>query len=1017
MKHATLAGFSCWCPIAIALIFLSLSAPLRASPPLQSTMQHQVTGTITDSNGEPLGGVNIVVSGKRQGTISDFDGTYTITASSQDTLTFSFIGFKTVEIPVNAQATINIQLVEDVTALNEVTVNAGYYTVSEKERTGSISRITSEDIEKQPVSNPLAAMQGRMPGVDIRQSTGVPGGGFSIQIRGRNSIAAGNNPLYIIDGVPVSSERLSSNGSLLPFEVGVDPLNTINPANIASIEILKDADATSIYGSRGANGVVLITTKKGSIGKTRVDVNIQSGIGNVSNKMNLLNTEQFLEMRKEAFLNDGEEPGKGNAADLTLWDQNRYTDWQEELFGRTAYITDVQSYVSGGNQQTSFRFGGGVRKESTVFPGDFGYRKIMGSLNLSHTSENQKLRAELSITYGKDKNTLFNNNLAQNALKLAPNAPTLYDTNGDLNWEMSDDGVSTFDNPLASTLNEQNIHSNNFISNAVLSYEIIKDLSIKVSAGYTDFIQEETVLTTKASFAPEDREFRTSSHLRLNQGRASWIIEPQINYNKTIKNSRFEFLTGTTWQRSISSITGIYATGYNSDLLLNNLNATAESRIVRDQQIDYKYSAVYGRLGYNVKKKYFINLTGRRDGSSRFGPGKQFANFGAVGAAWIFTEEPFIKKHLSFLSFGKIRGSYGATGNDGIPDYGFLSTYSPITQPSNFRGDGGLYPTRLANPDYSWEVNKKLEGALDLGFVRDRILLSINWYRNKSSNQLVGYRLPYITGFNTIQANLPATVQNTGWELQLTTTSIQSPSVTWTTNVNLTIPKNKLVDFPNIEATPYASAYEIGAALNIRKLYQFQGVDPETGLYQVVDVNEDGSYNQDDRVAIINMDRKYYGGLHNTLAYKGWQLDFLLEYVKPNGTNYLNTAIIPGFDPNGSGGNQIQEVMDRWRSISDDTNVMKFTQSFSNYTPYSLASNSTLNITDASFIRLKNISLSYNFHRDLLEKLNLKHLRVSLLAQNLWTWTNYFGLDPQSPGSPIHLPALRMITASIQLQF
>ena len=970
--------------------------------------QYQISGTVTDNYG-PMPGVHVLIKGTKTGTFTNPQGEYFLLVNNNDILVFSYLGYHSRELPVLGRTTMDVEMRSEVTELKEVEVNAGYYTVKEKERTGSISRVAAKEIALQPVANPMAALQGRMTGVSITQTSGVPGAGFNIQIRGRNSIAAGNNPLYVIDGVPVSSEKIASNSNLFRVEVGIDPLNNINPNNIQSIEILKDADATAIYGSRGANGVVLITTKKGGAGKTKIDVNIRSGIGEVSNTRKMLNTRQYLEMRHEAFANDGVEPTEGTAPDLLLWDQNRYTDWQEKLFGGTATITESEAYVSGGNQQTSFRIGGGVRKETTVFPGDFDYSKIMGNLHITHNSENKKLRAEVSINYGKDKNMLFNSTTVQQALQLPPNAPALYNDDGELNWEITEDGVVTFENPLGPILNEQSIHSNNLIVNSILSYEIIKDLDIKVSAGYTDFKQKETILTPIESSSPAIREYMVSIHSRMNQERESWIIEPQINFNKTLKGSSLEFLLGTTWQRIARETIGITAYGYDSSLLLNNLSAASESLITRYNPVEYKYNAVYGRLGYNINKRYYINLTGRRDGSTRFGPGKQFANFGAIGTAWIFSEEPWVKSHIPYLSFGKIRGSYGTTGNDQIGDYGFLSTYSPITQPFNFRGNGGLYPTRLANPDYGWEINKKMELALETGFLRDYVLFSLNWYRNRSSNQLVGYRLPYITGFNTMQANLPATVQNTGWEIQLSSTHLQNQNFTWSTKANLTIPKNKLLDFPNIEATAYGNAFEIGKPLNIQKLYQYQEIDPNTGLYTVLDANGDGLYNHEDQIAIIDMGRKYFGGLQNTISHKRLQLDFLLEFVKQKGTGLLGD-LIPGYL-----GNQPEDVMDRWRSIGDETNIQMFTQS--NYTPYYLARSSSLNITDASFIRLKNVSLSYSFGADILEKLNLSHFGISLQAQNLLTWTNYFGLDPQSPDSLYNLPALRTITASIQLQF
>ncbi|MGS2739630.1 TonB-dependent receptor [Sinomicrobium sp. M5D2P17] len=993
--------------------------PKKETP--KEVQQYEVSGTVTGKDGNPLAGVNIVIKGRSNGTISDPDGRYTITVEDTDILVFSHIGYKTAEETVSRRSFINIQLLEGFMELLEVEVQAGYWTVKERERTGNISRITAEEIEKQPVVNPLQAMQGRMAGVEIVQESGVPGAGMQIQIRGQNSLRPdGNYPLYIIDGVPVSSTPLSSQGGLF-VDIGVDPLNNFNLANIESIEVLKDADATAIYGSRGANGVVLITTKRGKEGKVSYEINIQSGIGKVSNTMKLLNTEQYLEMRNEAFINDGVIPTMANATDLLFWDQNRYTDWQKELIGKSAYITDLQTAVSGGNAQTSFRIGGGFRDETTVFPGDFGYKKIMGNFNLNHTSLDKRFQMQLSVNYGVDKNHSFDaSNIVSNALRLSPNAPALYDGEGNLNWELDINGNPTFDNPVASLKNTQDIKSHNLVSNAVISYELVQGLNLKTSFGYTDFRQEETVITPKSAANPSRRPFTRSSNRFLEHKNNSWIIEPQLMYAQSFGNSKLNALIGMTWQSNTSTILGINGVGYLSEELLGNLNAAAQTSIFQDTKNEYKYNAIFGRIGYSWKEKYFLNLTGRRDGSSRFGLGNQFANFGAIGGAWIFSEEPFIRNEISFLSFGKLRASYGTTGNDQIGDYGYLATYGPITDPIDYRGEGGLFPTGLANPDYKWEVNKKLEAAIDLGFLRDRLLFSASWYHNRSSNQLVGFPLPFITGFNSVQANLPATVQNTGWELEMTTRNIQSNNFNWTTSMNLTIPKNKLVEYPNIEGSPYANLYIVGEPLSIRRFYQFEGVNPDTGLYQVLDVNEDGFFNQEDRIAIENLGRQYYGGLQNSFKYKGWDLDFLLEFVKQKGRDYNNIGAfgIPGFNPNGGfGGNQPVEVMDRWQETGDITNIQKFTQSFSGLTPYFLMGDSDLNITDASFIRLKNISLSYQFPHEWLEKTKLKGCRLYLQAQNLFTWTNYIGLDPQSPGTVGNLPALRMVTGGVQLNF
>src|SRR5690606_32826777 len=352
--------------------------------------------------------------------------------------------------------------------------------------------------------------------------------------------------------------------------------------------------------------------------------------------------------------------------------------------------------------------------------------------------------------------------------------------------------------------------------------------------------------------------------------RLSLINEPKLNYDATIGKGTIDALIGTTVQKNESDGFGIWGEGFVSETLLGYIPAAELYRSWGNgRNIHYKYSALYGRLGYNWQQKYYINLTGRRDGSSRFGPDKRFANFWAVGAAWVFSEEPFVKEHFPFMSFGKFRGSYGVTGSDQIGDYQYLDTYEATPGPN------GLYPTQLFNPDFAWEENKKLEAAMEVGFLQDRINLGVSWYRNRSSNQLVGYPLAAIAGFTSIQANLPATVENTGWEMELSIINIKSKNFRWQTFFNISFPKNKLVSFPNLDQTAYANTYRVGYPLDIMLRYQYNGIDPDTGLYQIVDANEDSRYDYQDRISIKDMGRKYFGGITNNISYKRLKLSFL----------------------------------------------------------------------------------------------------------------------------------------------
>lgn len=966
--------------------------------------QKTVSGQVTDTLQNPIPGVNVLLKGENKGTLTDIAGRYAILASPNDTLVFSYLGFQTQEIALKGETTLNLQLQEQENALSQVVINAGYYTTTERERTGSIAQVSGEELELQPVGNPLQGLQGRMPGVQVVQGSGVRGLATSIQIRGQNSLRNtannnGNLPLYIIDGVPINSSPIRSSG-LLTNAPGLDPLNTLNLNNIESIEVLKDADATAIYGSRGANGVVLITTKKArhKDGKLQVEAGLYSGVAEASHQMELLNTQQYLAMRREAFANDGEEPTAQNAPDLTVWDQNRETDWQEELFGGLAEITNAHLSLAGGNQYTSFLIGGNYQKETTVFPGDFGYRKATTNLNLNHRTEDDRLQINFSANYGVDQNELFNDSFVDLALSLAPNAPRLYDDEGNLNWE-----EGTWSNPLATLYKKQKVTANNLLSNLSLDYRIAKGFNLKTNLGYTFLRSEELIKTPKRAYNPSFWENVQATSVHSNIQRNSYLIEPQLLYNTDWGKLGISTLAGLTFQERQSSTLISVGQGYAHESLIGNLAAADQVRVNTHQNITYRYHAIFGRIGLQWDQKYYLNFTGRRDGSSRFGPGKRFANFGAIGAAWLFSEEKGLKENLPWLSFGKLRGSYGTTGSDQIPDYGYVDTYQPTL------GAGGLYATRLTNPDYSWEVNKKLEAAVKIGLLNNRIQTEVSWYRNRSTNQLVGYPLPATTGFTTVQANLPAVVQNTGWEISLNTLNVKSTNFQWQTNLNLSFPKNELLEFDRIEETPYRNTYRVGEPLAIALLYQYEGINQETGFYKVADVNGDGVYNFEDKVVVRNLGRTFFGGLQNSLSYKGVQLQFLWEYVRQDNLSYFAQASTPGFQ-----GNQPTTILNAWQNPGDDTRIQKLSQSFPGFMAHYDATQSELAVEDASFFRLKTLTLSYNFPSTWIDKLKISSLRLFAHGQNLFTFTDYLGLDPQGG---MALPPLRTITTGLQVKF
>ena len=967
--------------------------------PLSTRLQTQqmVSGTVTTETG-PLPGVTILIKGSSNGTLTDEKGNYSINASQGNILVFSYLGFKTVEVTITNQTFLNIKLEEDTTQLKEIVLNAGYYTVKDKESTGSIARITAEEIERQPVSNVLAGMQGRMAGVDIVQDSGAPGGAFSIRIRGRNSLRTeGNEPLYIIDGVPYSSETIGGIATSGDNPSLTSPLNSINPTDIESIEVLKDADATAIYGSRGANGVVLITTKKGKSGKTTFMVNTSTGVGTVTRLPELMNTEQYLKMREEAFANDGFTEYPPSEYDINgTWDQNRYTDWQEELIGGTAEIRMYQASVSGGSDRTQYLLSGNYRTETTVFPGDFMYKRGSAHFSMNHLSEDDRFRLTFSANYSSQNNNLPARDLTSVSRQLAPNAPALYDEEGNLNWENN-----TWDNPLAPLEAKFNSVINDFTANAVLAYNFKPNLQFKTSFGYTSLNNDERKTQPHTRYNPSYGLGSEASNISNNlTSRYSWIVEPQLLWNKSIGNGKLDALVGTTFQQQTTDRLFLYGSGFSSNSLINNL-AAANAKFIRlDDEIIYKYQAFFARVNYDWKNRYILNVTGRRDGSSRFGPGKQFSTFGAVGAAWLFSNESFLKNQ-NILSFGKLRASYGVTGSDQVGDYQFLDTYA--TTGISYQGTIGMQPTRLFNPEFGWETNAKFEVALETGFLKDRLFLTLAYYNNRSSNQLVGIPMPATTGFSSLSANLDATVENTGYECTLRTENIASTDFKWSTGFNISINRNKLLSFPGLKGSSYANTFVIGEPITITKVYHYLGMNPETGIYEFEDSNGDGVITSNgDRQKVADLSPKFFGGLENQLQYKNFQLDFLFQFVKQEAF---------GSYP-GAPGTFVNQIT----AVGNAETQQPYTAGINSdvLTAYSRFSLSDGAIQDASYIRLKNISLTYDLP---LKSTNNLRCQLFVQGQNVLTFTNYKFGDPEFKLSTMYLPPLKVYTAGIKLIF
>lgn len=986
----------------------------NVAPVIIKTTLLPISGTVKAVDGKPLANVSVTVKGTDKGTTTDADGKFNIDVKQGDVLVISSVGFGSKEVKINsANSSLIIALDISSSPLDEVQIIA-YGETSKRFNTGNVSSVKSEDISKQPVGDPVAALAARVPGLQVTQLSGAPGRAFNIQIRGRNSIANGGSPLFIVDGVPFfnnttrsfssSSTTIDVNGVDLGSGMNTSPFSAINPNDIESIEVLKDADATAIYGSRGANGVILITTKKGHAGETKVTANVYHAVGKITRQIPLLNTQQYLALRHEAFKNDNVTDYPFNAYDINgTWDTTRYTDWQDVFFGRTSHTTDAQASVSGGNANTQFLLGVAYRNESTVFPGDFGSRRGSANYNMNHTSQNGRFRFNFSGLYSYAQHELPLNS-ALDLMLLPPDAPRIYNDDGTLNWENG-----TWNNPM-NLIYQRNTTKIKYSNSGLnLSYDLFQGLQLKANVGYSSTTLTQMAKTPGKFFNPFFPATADQAYTIFGTNDISvWNAEPQLEYKTSFGKLDMDLLAGSTFMQQLQDGKAFKGTGYSSDELMNNLQAASVVAALPPTYTKYKYNAIFTRLNFNFDRRYIISLTGRRDGSSRFGPGRQFASFGAVGAAWIFTANEYLRQRLPFLSFGKIRASYGTTGNDQIGDYQFLDTYQPYLSEFPYLGQVGLQPTRLLNQDYAWEVNKKLEGAIELGLLKDRLLIDFSYYRNRSSNQLVEQAISSQVGFATLVENLPAVVQNSGWEMQLNSINIRNKNFNWTSSFNISIPKNKLIAYPDLTASPNAFSYVVGEPLTIAKKLKYDKLDETTGLYTFIDTDKDANIGILDYQTIVFMGQQYFGGLGNNLTYKNFDLSLLFQYVRqrhaPNYTTFFNR---PG---SMDLGNQPTYVLNRWKKPGDNTQVQMVGNNFPATLAYIYFRQSDAAYTNGSYIRLKNISLSYTINFK--QRFALRSLKMYVNAQNLLTITSYKGLDPETKG---FLPPLKVISAGLQI--
>lgn len=939
-----------------------------------------------------------------------------------------------------------------VNMLDEVQV-IGYGTTTKRFKTSGNSTISENVIKNQPVNgNFLQAMDGTLTGVSIVQSGGGLNSSPQIFIRGVNSLTSGTEPLYIVDGVIINSNSImfsqggfssgldlqSSPGYPILSTTGKNALSSINPSDIASIDVLKDADATAIYGSRGANGVVIITTRRPQIGKTSLTFDVNSGFNQASYLRKFLNTQQYLSLRREAYANAGVEISPTNSAlfgvgDFFAWDTTAYTNWEKQEIGHLGKIFNIQSNLTGGGKALNYIVALNYNHLTDITRASGENSKFTGRTAIQSSSFEDRLKMSFSSTVSYEDIKFANNtvNSISSASYLPPNFP-IYDKDGKLNFTYTNvpDYAYYFpaDNPVAASLNPITGNSLDYLASADLSYTLLRGLELKFQGSYN--YQEGNSLQKSFSDYTIPIYFDVENEVKsVEQKYASYNIEPQISYKTNLWKGKFSAMVGTTWFEKNYKSTEIALGNFPAPTFYDTWASAGNSSVTQSSS-QYKMRSWFSRLNYNLLDRYILNITGRSDQSSRFGPDNRTGHFGALGVAWIFSNEHFATKALPFLNFGKLRASYGITGNDNISDYLYTDLLSITSSSQNYRGKSVLFSTTEANEFIKWERTKKLEAGIELALLGGDLNLAVQYFFNRSSSMLFSQAEDPLTGYKTQIRNFPGVVDNKGWEVEADYAVIKLNNFSWSTKLNLTVSKNELVKLPGIESSAsLQQKYRIGKPLTEIMGYKYLHADSETGnpvFYNPTTNEETTNFlpaNYTNFFTPIGSALPtLYGGWQNNFGFKQFRLDILISFAKRTMTDVTyNTGTINYWltGLGGESGASYNVPTAYWGNYWQKEGDMKLfpkpsidgdTYAYSRVS--ALGPVSSLSLHEGVFFRLKNITLTYNLPAIWLQKAGLKGLSVYARGQNLLFYTPGLdlGKDPEVWASGSGAPVYRSVT-------
>jgi len=941
-----------------------------ASGANKNALQQQkvITGIVTDERGKPLPGVNILIKGTHRGTITDANGKYTLSIAPNATLTFSFVGYKSLEIPVAEKSVINITMTEKAIGLQEV-VAIGYGVQRKKDLTTSVSSINSKEFADRPITQIGQAITGLAAGVQVTENSGKPGSGLSIRIRGTTSINANNDPLFVIDGVPTNDTR------------------GLAVEDIESIQVLKDASAAAIYGSRGANGVVLITTKRGKAGTSKMSLSTYQGVSQLPEKIDVLNAQQYAELINEAQINAG---GTAKYADpLSVKD---VTNWQNVVY-RIAPVSNYRLAFSGGSEKTQYYVSLNMLDQKGIIdPTQF--KRYSLKVNLDQQVYDW-LKVGTSLTWSKtnlydvtDNKSVARGGVVLGALTTPPTIP-IYNKDG----TFSVNPFQAWENPVASMKGpKEGTKANQLMANIFSEVSLTKELVFKSLLGLesNNSIWSYFIDPYRTAFGRANKGIgRNSTNMDF-----TWLTENTFTFTKSIANHKFTVLTGFTAQQYDWNYTYQEVKNFASDEI-STLNAGTVPVINSTDAAEWTIASFIGRVTYDYKGKYLLTANIRQDGSSRFGKNNRWGTFPSVSVGWRISDESFMEGVRSVVNDMKLRVSWGLNGNQPADAY---AAFGKVVPSGGYPFGNVLLPgvqqQRATNDSLKWETTRQLNAGLDVSLYDSRIQVSVDVYYKKTKDLLMDVNVATQMGVASQLRNV-GNVDNKGFELSVSTHNLIG-AFKWNTDLNFAINHNKVENLGGENVLLFSgSIYERGNVSIVKEGYSIgsfygliaKGVDPQTGMMIYKDQNNDGKINADDYVVIGNAQPDFTIGFNNTFSYKNFDLNVLFQGVQGNKIFNASRIEIAGME---NWKNQSKEVLKRWKKPGDITDVPK---ALADSKQNSLLS--TRFLEDGSFVRLKSLTLSYHLKANWLHSVQISNLQLYFTGQNLLTFTKYSGYDPE----------------------